>query len=302
MAGQPKRNDLQSMKILRLLSLAGIASIAFAHAGWAAPHGGGGGGFGGGHFGGGGGRAAGGGGFHPGFNGGGGFYYSRGMRFGNSAGHFTPSQARMPLSRPHVFNGPDRSMINRSTTNRVVNSRPTAVGNRATASAARQSGTSARPVLGGRTDHIAERHDQNWHGDWDRRHAHFFNHRFFVFDDGFWFGLDPGYFPWDYYPYDAYDYYPYDYYPGYYADTEPYYYSECVYSDTPVADPTVSAVQTQLGQQGYYNGPVDGIFGQETRDAVAKYQIDKNLDVTGSLSAQTLQSFGLTQPPQATAG
>jgi peptidoglycan hydrolase-like protein with peptidoglycan-binding domain len=47
---------------------------------------------------------------------------------------------------------------------------------------------------------------------------------------------------------------------------------------------------------------VDGIFGQQTRDAVAKYQIDKNLDVTGSLSAQTLQAFGLPQAPQATAG
>jgi hypothetical protein len=228
------------------------------------------------------------------------------MGFGNTSGRFAPSQARMPLSRPHVFNGPDRSITNRSitnrsTTNRVINSRPT-VGNGGAASAARQSGTSARPVLGGRTDHIAERHDANWHGDWDRRHAHFDHDRFFVFDNGFWFGLDAGYFPWDYYPYDSYDYYPYDYYPGYYADTEPYYYNEGVYSDAPVADPTVSAVQTQLAQQGYYNGPVDGIFGQQTRDAVAKYQIDKNLDVTGSLSAQTLQSFGLPpQTPQATA-
>jgi len=61
-------------------------------------------------------------------------------------------------------------------------------------------------------------------------------------------------------------------------------------------DPTVSAVQTQLMQQGYYNGPVDGIFGPLTRDAVAKYQIDKQQEVTGSLSAQTLQSFGLPQP------
>jgi peptidoglycan hydrolase-like protein with peptidoglycan-binding domain len=63
-------------------------------------------------------------------------------------------------------------------------------------------------------------------------------------------------------------------------------------------DPTVSAVQTELTQEGYYNGPVDGIFGPLTRDAVAKYQIAKHLEVTGSLSAQTLQSFGL---PQATA-
>ena len=164
-------------------------------------------------------------------------------------------------------------------------------------SMARQSRTTGRGVFNGRMNHIAERHDaNNWHHDWDRRHAHFFHNRFFVFDDGFWFGLDPGFFPWDYYPYYAYDYYPYDYYPGYYADTEPYYYDNGVYSSRPMRDPTVTAVQTQLRQEGYYNGPVDGIFGRLTRDAVAKYQIAKQLDVTGSLSAQTLQSFGLPQP------
>ncbi len=221
------------MKTLRLLSAVGITSIALAHAGWAAGHSGGGGGVGGGgfsgggHFGGGGDRVGAGGGFHPGLNGGAGYYYSRGMRFGNSAGRYSSSQARLPLSRPHVINGPDRSM-----TNRVVNSRPT-VGNRAMTSAARPARTSARPTLNGRTDHIAERHDQNWHRDWDRRHAHFSNHRFFVFDDGFWFGLDAGFFPWDYYPYYAYDYYPYDYYPGDYTDVQPY------DNSVPVADATV---------------------------------------------------------------
>jgi hypothetical protein len=89
-------------------------------------------------------------------------------------------------------------------------------------SAARQARTSARPAFNG---HIAERHDQNWHNDWDRRHAHFFHNRFFVFINGSWCGLDDGFFPWDYYPYYTYDYYPYDYYPGYYADVEPYYYT-----------------------------------------------------------------------------
>jgi Putative peptidoglycan binding domain len=153
---------------------------------------------------------------------------------------------------------------------------------------------SGRPVLNGRTDHIAERHNAaTWHHDWDRRHVHFFHNRFFVFDDGFWFGLDPGFFPWDYYPYYAYDYYPYDYYPGYYADIEPYYYDEGAYSDTPMVDPTVTAVQRQLSQDGFYSGPIDGIYGPATRDAVAKYQIAKGLDVTGSLSPDTLQSFGL---------
>ena len=140
-------------------------------------------------------------------------------------------------------------------------------------------------------NHIFARHDGNWHRDWDRRHAHFHNGHFFVFIDGFWCGLDAGFYPWDYLPYYAYDYYPYDYY----ADDQPYDNTEAVYNGVPVADATVQAVQTQLTQLGYYTGSVDGIFGPATRDAVAKYQIANQLNVTGSLSPDTLQSLGLPQ-------
>jgi hypothetical protein len=64
----------------------------------------------------------------------------------------------------------------------------------------------------GLRDHIAAQHNANWHNDWDRRHVHFDHGRFFVFADGFWCGLDDGFFPWDYLPYYPDDYYPYDYY------------------------------------------------------------------------------------------
>ncbi|MFZ3375340.1 MAG: peptidoglycan-binding domain-containing protein, partial [Chthoniobacterales bacterium] len=97
----------------------------------------------------------------------------------------------------------------------------------------------------------------------------------------------------DYYPYYAYDYYPYDYY----TDPQPDENTAPVYNGAPVADTTVQAVQTRLTQFGYYNGPVDGFFGPATRDAVAKYQIVRNLNVTGSLSPDILQSLRL---PQAT--
>src|SRR5882672_2105614 len=137
MAAKRKRNDLWSMKKLKLLSLIGITSIALVHAGWAAGHGGGGGGFGGGGFSGGG---------HAGGGGG-------GARFGG--GHFGGGAG-------FRSRGP---------------------------------GFSGRP-FDGRMGRIVERHDANWHRDWDRRHAHFFRNRFFVFDDGFWFGLD-GYYPYD---------------------------------------------------------------------------------------------------------
>ena len=66
----------------------------------------------------------------------------------------------------------------------------------------------------------------------------------------------------------------------------------------PVPDPTVQAAQTQLNQLGYYGGPADGIFGPSTRDAVARYQIAKQLNVTGSLSPDTLQSLQLPQGTQ----
>jgi hypothetical protein len=159
---------------------------------------------------------------------------------------------------------------------------------------ARASHGFAQGGLNGRTDHIAERHDGNWNRGWDRRHAHFHNGRFFVFDDGFWFGLDDGFFPWDYLPYYADDYYPYDYY----ADAGPNDNPAPAYTSTTTPDPTVEAAQTQLNDLGYYGGPADGIFGPSTRDAVARYQMAKQLNVTGSLSPDTLQSLQLPEGTQ----
>ena len=60
----------------------------------------------------------------------------------------------------------------------------------------------------------------------------------------------------------------------------------------------VQTVQMQLAKLGHYNGSIDGVFGPSTRDAVAKYQIANQLNVTGSLSPDTLQLLGL---PHATA-
>jgi hypothetical protein len=145
------------------------------------------------------------------------------------------------------------------------------------------------PSLG---KHIAAQHDANWHNDWDRRHVHFDHGRFFVFAGGFWCGLDDGYFPWDYLPYYADDYYPYDYD----TNSDPYDYNGNTYSPGSTDSATVQSVQTQLLQLGYYNGSIDGVFGPATRDAVARYQIARQLSVTGSLSPDTLQSLGLPSP------
>jgi peptidoglycan hydrolase-like protein with peptidoglycan-binding domain len=106
--------------------------------------------------------------------------------------------------------------------------------------------------------------------------------------------LDAGYYPWDYYPYYAYDYYPYDYYPGYYADVEPEYYSAGVSASVDRRpDPNVTSAQTDLAKLGYYHGAIDGLFGRDTRDAVARYQSDQKFGITGTLTTQTLESLGV---------
>ena len=282
--------ERKSMKTKTIVSIIGFTLLALSPTTWAAGHGGGGGGFGGG----GGGGRGGGGGFGGGHFGGGGRGGSMGFgrpagRFGGGVPHFSGRGPRfsgrigMSRMRPHVFSGQNRG-INRLAASSGARNRG------AMRSAARPSRTFPQRGLNGRTDHIAERHDANWHRDWDRRHAHFFHNRFFVFDDGFWFGLDDGFYPWDYLPYYADDYYPYDYY----ADSQPY--DNTGNNSVPAADPTVEATQEELAQQGYYNGPVDGIFGPTTRDAVAKYQTANQLNVTGSLSPDTMRSLGLPQP------
>jgi Putative peptidoglycan binding domain len=229
-----------------------------------------------------------------------------GTAFNNQRNRFAPvgdraAQVSRPASRSAM---PSVRMTTAVSRRNGVGQRPAVAPTRAAmASAARlrSSGTAAQRGLNGRTDHIAERHQANWHGDWDRRHAHFDHGRFFVFAGGFWFGLDDGFFPWDYLPYYADDYYPYDYYtndqPDDNSGVQPDDNSAPIDNGVPVPDETVQAVQTRLTQLGYYNGPVNGIFDPPTRDALANYQIDTNLTVTGSLSPDTLQSFGL---PQAT--
>jgi putative peptidoglycan binding protein len=159
-------------------------------------------------------------------------------------------------------------------------------------------------------NHASEHHDGNWHRDWDRHHAHFHNHKVFVFVNGFWWGL----YPWDYYPYFA-SGYPYDNYGDYPYDNSGYpydynysgnpysYYNYYPYSDEDQSDyagssespanSTVSAVQSELAKLGYYNGAIDGALGDQTEAALARYQQDRDLSVTGTVDAATLQSLGI---------
>jgi His-Xaa-Ser repeat protein HxsA len=123
-----------------------------------------------------------------------------------------------------------------------------------------------------------------------------------VFIDGFWWGLDSGFYPWDYlygnYPYDYSSNYPYDYSanPYDYYNYYPYSYDDqpaYAGSDQSAANATVSAVQSQLEKLGYYSGTIDGVLGDQTEAAIARYQEDSDLSVTGTVDTATLQSLGI---------
>src|SRR5262245_30929762 len=93
----------------------------------------------------------------------------------------------------------------------------------------------------------------------------------FFFDAGYWYAA------WGYYPY---AYYPYD---------GPIY----GYNDLP-PDEVITNVQTQLYYEGYYDGPIDGILGPDTRAAIADYQADHGLAVTAAIDEPTVESLGLS--------
>jgi len=92
----------------------------------------------------------------------------------------------------------------------------------------------------------------------------------FYFDAGYWYPA------WGYYT-DA--YYPYD---------GPIY----GYNDLP-PDEIITNVQIQLYNEGYYDGPIDGILGPDTRAAIADYQADYGLAVTAAIDEPTVESLGL---------
>ena len=58
----------------------------------------------------------------------------------------------------------------------------------------------------------------------------------------------------------------------------------------------VEGVQAALAARGFDAGPVDGIFGQMTRDAVVAFQVDESLPVTGEIDARLIDALDLPEP------
>jgi peptidoglycan hydrolase-like protein with peptidoglycan-binding domain len=75
------------------------------------------------------------------------------------------------------------------------------------------------------------------------------------------------------------------------------------------ADAAVQNAQAELKSQGFYYGEINGTFNSETSAAIKRYQIRNGLEVTGTLTQQTLEALGLVaaqkpaaRPPAVAAG
>jgi len=96
-----------------------------------------------------------------------------------------------------------------------------------------------------------------YHG-WDRHSRHFYNHHYYGWHNGAWIIIEPG-------------------------ESSTYYAGGSI----------VSRVQERLAERGYYRGPVDGDAGPGTRSAIASYQADHGLRVTGHINDALLGSLRL---------
>lgn len=56
----------------------------------------------------------------------------------------------------------------------------------------------------------------------------------------------------------------------------------------------LAQIQQQLHSYGYYNGPVDGVYGEQTRQALTAWQQDQGLRATGTIDGQTITAMGVT--------
>ena len=53
----------------------------------------------------------------------------------------------------------------------------------------------------------------------------------------------------------------------------------------------IRGVQGRLARDGFYLGPIDGVWGPDTAAAVSRYQHAHGFEETGKLNRETLDSF-----------
>jgi len=65
---------------------------------------------------------------------------------------------------------------------------------------------------------------------------------------------------------------------------------------------SIRAAQTALRGRNYYNGPIDGVMNQSTRDAIRSFQRDRNIANTGDLDLSTARALGIPVDTGGTVG
>jgi Putative peptidoglycan binding domain len=101
--------------------------------------------------------------------------------------------------------------------------------------------------------------------------GHYRYGRPYSYGDPFWYD----------YPYYGY----YDYDDGNYSD------AQASPSEPGAAEQTNIAVQQELAKRGFYQGPIDGSVGPETRKAISWFQSVEKLTVTGRVDGPTLEAL-----------
>ena len=120
--------------------------------------------------------------------------------------------------------------------------------------------------------HWHEWHDRNWWHDHCQTIV-FVNTGYYFLDGSYW--------------YPAYGYDPLQTYYDY--DGPVYTYSNLL------PDEVIANVQTALQDAGYYYGPVTGSLSVDTRAAIANFQRDYGLTITGAIDEPTVEALGLDQ-------
>ena len=117
-------------------------------------------------------------------------------------------------------------------------------------------------------------YNRQWHDrSWWRSHYNrivFVNNGWYYWNAGYWFPA------WGY------------------APSVSYVYDGPIYAYNGLSPDRVTVnVQEQLARAGYYDGPIDGVLGPMTREAIAAYQADNGLSVTSAIDEPTLATLGL---------
>jgi putative peptidoglycan binding protein len=124
-------------------------------------------------------------------------------------------------------------------------------------------------------DEASRRHWHEWHDrNWWHDHCQtivFVNTGFYFLDGSYW--------------YPAYGYDPLATYYDY--DGPVYTYSNLL------PDEVIANVQTALQDAGYYYGPITGSLSVDTRAAIANFQRDYGLQISGAIDEPTVEALGL---------